>query len=339
METTSPTTRRRALQYTAAALLPCAGTPARAHVAGAAECIVPAKANGGFDLTCKLAGELIARSGLPGRPLLVSYLPGGIGAVAYDRMVTRRLHNSQALVAFSSGSLLNLVQGKFGPHDVADVRWVAALGADYGAIAVQKDSPLKDLKDLDALLRRDFRRVVFGAGGTVGSQDWVKAALIARSAGQDHKAMRFVSFEGGGEALAALEGRHVNVFCGDAAEAFQALDAGAPIRILAVLSERRLEGARASLPTAVEQGLKLVWPVIRGFYVGRDVRDEDYRQWVEFFEAAMASPRYAALRSQYNLAPFAMTGRALTDYVGERAREYRRMAAELGLRTAAARNP
>ena len=63
-----------------------------ARVQDAAECIAPAKAGGGFDLTCKLVGELVALSGAPAKPLLVSYLPGGIGAVAYDRMVTQRLH-------------------------------------------------------------------------------------------------------------------------------------------------------------------------------------------------------------------------------------------------------
>ena len=35
-----------------------------------------------------------------------------------------------------------------------------------------------------------------GAGGSVGSQDWMKAALTARIAGVSHKAMRFVAFEG-----------------------------------------------------------------------------------------------------------------------------------------------
>ena len=61
--------------------------------------------------------------------------------------------------------------------------------------------------------------MVFGAGGTLGSQDWVKAALLVRAAGQDHKRIRFVSFEGGGEALRALGGRDIDIFTGDAAKA------------------------------------------------------------------------------------------------------------------------
>ena len=67
-----------------------------------------------------------------------------------------------------------------------------------------------------------------------------KAALLVRAAGQDHKRMRFVSFEGGGEALKALGGRHIDLFTGDAAEATRAAAEGLPVRILAVLAPARL---------------------------------------------------------------------------------------------------
>lgn len=308
------------------------GALAAPRALDAPECVVPAKAGGGFDLTCRLVEELVAASGVAKAPMAVKYVPGGIGALAYGRAVTGRLGNPDALIAFSGGSLLNLVQGKFGAYDSTDVRWVAALGTDYGAIVVHKDSKLRNLKDLFAVIRRDFRHVVFGAGGSLGSQDWVKAALIARAAGQDHKAMRFVSFEGGGEAIAALKGNYVTVFCGDAAEAFQAMDAGAPIRVLAILSERRMVGQRASIPTAVEQGYDLVWPVIRGVYAAKLMKDSDYRQWVEFFDSALANPAMGDLREKYNLAPFAMTGAALSRYVEDRARAYREIATELGLK-------
>lgn len=325
--------RREALTWLSAAPFGLLASAARADVLASPECVVPAKAGGGFDLTCKLVGSLIAKRPGPTAPLRVSYLPGGIGAVAYDRMVTGRLPNPEALVAFSSGSLLNLAQGKFGLHTAADVRWVASLGVDYGAIAVPEASPLRTLRDLDQQLRQDMGRVVFGAGGTVGSQDWVKAALIVKAAGRDHKGMRFVSFEGGGEAISALEGQHVSVFCGDAAEAFQALEAGARIRVIAILSEARLPGPRTGIPTAIEQGLNLVWPVIRGVYVGRQVSDEAYRQWVEFFASSMAQPDFVSLLIRFGIYASPMTGQQLAKFVFSQVQQYAQLARELGLRT------
>ena len=304
-----------------------------AGVLAAPECLVPAKPHGGFDLTCKLAGAVLDAGRLAGQPLRVSYLPGGIGAVAYDRMVTNRLSNPGTLVAFSSGSLLNLAQGKFGPHSASDVRWVAALGADYGAIAVRADSPIRSLNDLVVQLQQDGSRVVFGAGGTVGSQDWVKAALIVKKSGRDHKSMRFVSFEGGGEALSALQGRHVTVFCGDIAEAMQAIHAGAAIRILAVLSDQRLPGAASTIPTAREQGLDVVWQTVRGVYVGKHVSDPDYRAWVDTFKFAMATPSFNAVRGQHGLYPFELTGAELDNFVQKSVGQYKLLVQELGVGT------
>ena len=66
------------------------------------------------------------------------------------------------------------------------------------------------MNGLVAKLKADPGSVILGAGGTIGSQDWMKAALTARAAGIDHKSMRFVAFEGGGDCATALQGGHVD---------------------------------------------------------------------------------------------------------------------------------
>ncbi|MGJ7525160.1 Bug family tripartite tricarboxylate transporter substrate binding protein [Variovorax sp. GB1P17] len=330
-----PATRRHALRVLSALLMPCFGLRAMAAddpSQGPAECVIPAKAGGGFALTCALARDAL-QAVRPARPPLEQrYLPGGIGAVAFDRIATGRLGGPGTLVAFSSGSLLNLAQGRFGPHPPSAVRWIATLGTDYGVIAVHRDSPYKRLQDLVAALRQEPSRIAFGAGGTVGSQDWVKAALLVRAAGRDHKAMRFVSFEGGGDALGAMQGKHVDVFPGDAAEALQAIEGGAAVRLLAVLSDKRLGGALTGVPTAREQGVDLVWPTVRGLYLSADVPEAAVRAWTAAFREASAAPGYAALRERHGLYPFDLTGPALDDYVQAQIKTYRQLADELGLR-------
>lgn len=95
--------------------------------------------------------------------------------------------------------------------------------------------------------------------------------------------MRYVAFEGGGEPVTALMGNHVQVVSGDLSEMVPYLS-GDKIRVLAVFSENRLPGQLAGIPTAKEQGYDLVWPIIRGFYVGPKVSDADYQWWVETFK-------------------------------------------------------
>ena len=295
------------------------------------ECIAPAKPGGGFDLTCKLAQSALMDAKVISDPMRVTYMPGGIGAVAYNAVVAQRPDAANTIVAFSGGSLLNLAQGKFGRYNENDVRWVAGIGADYGALVVAENSPFKSVKDVLAAIKADPTKVVFGAGGTVGSQDWMKAALTAKAAGLNPKSMRFVAFEGGGEAITALQGGHVQVYSGDASEAEEQIKAGAKIRVLAVMADKRLEGSLAAVPTAKEQGFDIEWPIIRGFYLGPKVSDADYKVWADTFAKMMATPAFAKLRAERGLFPFDKTGPELDAYVKQRVAYYRTLAADFGL--------
>ena len=295
------------------------------------ECIAAAKPGGGFDLTCKLAQTALLDAQVIKDPMRVTYMPGGIGAVAYNAIVAQRPAEPNTIVAFSGGSLLNIAQGKFGRYSENDVRWLAVIGADYGAVVVRKDSPYKTMNDLAAALKTDATKVVLGAGGTVGSQDWMKAALTAKAAGVNHKSMRFVAFEGGGEAIAALQGGHIHAYFGDAGEASSQLKAGANIRVLAVMSDKRLPGALADVPTAKEQGYDIDWAIVRGFYMGPKVSDADFNTWSEAFAKVTKTKEFAKLLDERGLYPLSMTGAELNNYVKTSTEKYRKLAADFGL--------
>ena len=323
-------------KFPAALLALCSVLLLRTAHAASLECIVPSKPGGAMDLTCKLA-----KKGLQGldesghaKPTLsdmsIRYLPGGIGAVAWNSLVAQPRAKPNTLVAFSGGSLLYLAEGKFGKAKVSDVRWVAALGTDYGMIAVRADSPYKNLGDLLAAIKRHPKKVLVGLSGTAGSQDWFKMALLLRSAGIDPKVLQFVALEGGGEAFTAMHANYVQVVSGDASEATLYAGAG-KVRVLAMLSEKRLPGVLAGIPTAREQGVDLVWPVIRGVWMGPKVSDAEYRRWVGIFEKMMATPEFAKQRTAYGFYPFALTGAALTDYVHKAVDDYKQQARQFKL--------
>lgn len=295
------------------------------------ECIAPASPGGGFDLTCKLAQSALVDEKLLSKPMRVTYMPGGVGAVAYNAVVAQRPADGNTITAFSSGSLLNLAQGKFGRFDENAVKWLAAVGTSYGAIAVPADSPFKNLGDLVAALKADPSKVVIGSGGTVGSQDWMQTALIAKAAGIDPKQLRYVALEGGGEIATALLGGHIQVGSTDISDSMPHIRAG-KMRLLAVFAEERLKDeGMTDIPTAKEQGYDIVWPVVRGFYVGPKVSDEDYAFWKGAFDKLLASEDFAKLRDQRELFPFAMTGPELDAYVKQQVAQYKLLAREFGL--------
>ncbi|SUA56879.1 Bug family tripartite tricarboxylate transporter substrate binding protein [Oligella urethralis] len=295
------------------------------------ECIAPAQPGGGFDLTCRIAVNSFQNSDLLKNPMRTVYMPGGIGAVAYNNIVAQRRNDPNAIVAFSGGSLLNLAQGKFGRYGVDDVRWLASVGADYGALMVRQDSPFKNLDDLIKALKADPSKVVFGAGGSVGSQDWMVVALTAKAAEVDYKKIRFVAFEGGGEAATALTGNHVQVLSTGAAETVGAIEGGSDMRVLAVFSEDRLPGVLEDVPTAKELGYDIVWSIVRGFYVGPDVSDEQYDWWVNAFNQLYKTDTFKEIQKQQGLFSHDVAGKELDSYVKQRVKEYAELAESFGL--------
>src|SRR3546814_9263213 len=105
----------------------------------------PAQPGGGFDLTCRLAQEGLKAAGQLKEPLRIVYMPGGIGAVAYNHVVAQKPDDGSSIIAFSGGSLLNLAQGKFGKYNVNEVRWLAAVGSAFGVAVVRDVSPYKKI--------------------------------------------------------------------------------------------------------------------------------------------------------------------------------------------------
>ena len=300
------------------------------------ECIAPAKPGGGFDLTCKLAQAGLRDTGILTDPMRVTYMPGGVGAVAYNKIVANDRSNEDAIVAFSTGSILNLSQGKFGKFTEKDVKWLAGVGTDYGAIAVNAESPIKDLEGLVAELKSNPKAVSFAAGGSVGGQDWMQTAILAKAVGVNPSDMTYVAMEGGGEAITAVMGNHVTVVSAGIAEIMPQATAG-KLRVLAVFAEERLGGSMAEIPTAIEQGYDVDWPVVRGYYMGPDVSPAAYDWWKASFDKMLADPKFAELREQQELLPFSMTGEELEAYVYKRTGELRELSAEYGLVDAAAK--
>lgn len=120
-------------------------------------------------------------------------------------------------------------------------------------------------------------------------------------------------------------GNHVQVVSGDLSEMVPYLS-GDKIRVLAVFSENRLPGQLAGIPTAKEQGYDLVWPIIRGFYVGPKVSDADYQWWVETFKKLQQTDEFKKQRDLRGLFEFNMTGQQLDDYVKKQVTDYREQA-------------
>ena len=293
------------------------------------ECVAPAKPGGGFDLTCRIAAAWF-ESQLKS-PMQVRFMPGGIGATAFKAFTNERAADPNALVAFSSGSLLNIAVGKYGAVGPDDVRFVASAGADYGVVVVAAQSPMQSFNDLVSQLKTPTSRVLIGGGGSIGSQDWVKAALLCKASNRDPKSMRYVAFDGGGEALNNLANDNIAVYTGDVSELRAHMGSG-KFRVLAVLSPQRLPGAFRDIPTAKEMGVNVTWASFRGYYMGRRAPKEAYDFYVEAFNRAHLSPEFAKIRNDKGLFEFSLAGDAFHQHVQSQVTQLRQLVNDAGLR-------
>jgi putative tricarboxylic transport membrane protein len=294
------------------------------------ECLAGGKPGSGFDLSCRLLSETLQKTGMISSRMAVNYMEGGAGATVFNHVVGVRSAEPGLIVPASLGTALLLSQKKFGKFSEADVRWVGAIAADFGAIAVGKDSKIANLKDLVAALKADPSSVVIGGAGTIGSQDWMKAALVARQAGVDPKKLRFVTQNGGAAAATSIAGGHIHVYFGDAAELAPNVQAGL-VKVISVLSDERLLGVLAEVPTAKQDGFDIVWPIWRGFYVGPKVSDAQYQWWVDTFSKLVQSPEFRDERTRRGLFELVSIGPDFDGLLKENIQNFKALSVEAGL--------
>jgi putative tricarboxylic transport membrane protein len=318
----------RAASTLAAALL---ALPAFAFEPGATECIAPAAPGGGWDFTCRQVGKVMQDLGLVPGTMQVTNIAGGGGGVAFAEVVNKRGDSNDLIVAASSATATRLAQGAFPGNTRDDVRWLGSVGADYGIIAVAADSPIASLTELMDMIKADPTSIAIAGGSAVGGWDHLKVLIAADAAGiEDMRTIKYVAFDGGGEAVTQLLAGSVQAFTGDASEAKGFVDSG-DIKVIAVLAPERLAGDFAEFPTAREQGIDAIGANWRGFYAPKGMSDEAYAWWTEAIATVYASDEWQGIMAQSGIAPLDLTGAAFESFVADSIAEIEAISREIGL--------
>nr|WP_321982344.1 tripartite tricarboxylate transporter substrate-binding protein [uncultured Cohaesibacter sp.] len=319
---------RAALAVAAMSLVPAA---AQAFEPENPECIAPANPGGGWDFTCRQVGKSLQDLGLIGSTMQVVNLAGGGGGVAYAAVVNKRGDDSNLIVAASSATATRLAQGAYPGNTMDQVRWVGAIGADYGVIAVAADSPIKDLTELMTQLKDKPSSIAVAGGSAVGGWDHLKVLIAANAAGiSDVRKVKYIAFNGGGEAVTQLLAGSVQAFSGDISEAKGFVDSG-DIRVIAVLSPERLDGDYAAFPTAKEQGIDAIGANWRGFYAPKGMSDEAYDFWVSKIDELYDTPQWKTVMKNNGLAPLDLQGAEFEQFVGESVAKIQQISRDIGI--------
>jgi len=243
----------------AGAVLGLAGAPPAApgaedFPARAVTLVIPFGAGGSHDLTARALSSVAPQH--LSQPLLVQLRPGGGGAIASD-LVAKARPDGYILLFGAPGpnSTLPAVEGRsHGPDSLAAV---AKINDAPGLLVTRPDRPYKTLKELLAWARANPGKLTHGTTGPWGAAD-VPMKQLMKETGIN---AQLVPYDGGGPALLAVLGGHVDTSFLLTAQSLPHIRAG-KLRPLAVIGTRRLADL-PEVPTAREEGVNVVYVIWR----------------------------------------------------------------------------
>jgi putative tricarboxylic transport membrane protein len=213
--------------------------------------MAPAAPGGGWDQTARSMQQALTQSGVV-KNVQVTNVPGAGGTIGLAQFVNGAKGDGGQLMV-NGYVMVGAILTNKSPVSLEQTTPIARLTAEYEAIVVPADSPIKSAKDLAAAIKADPGKVTW-AGGSAGGVDHIAAALFARAAGADPTKINYVPFSGGGEALAAILGGKVTAGISGYGEFESQIKAG-KLRLVGVTSPNRLSNVDG--PTLKEQGVEL----------------------------------------------------------------------------------
>ncbi|MEM0908280.1 MAG: tripartite tricarboxylate transporter substrate-binding protein [Pseudomonadota bacterium] len=288
-------TRRMALAAAAsfAMAFGAAGSASADQVLDKVHFLIPGGAGGGWDTTARGTGEALTGSGLVGQASFENMSGGGGGkAIAY--LIENAASNHDTMMVNSTPIVIRSLTGVF-PQSFRDLTLVSSTIGDYAAIVVGKDSPYNSMADLVSAFEADPNGTAFGGGSVPGGMDHLVAALVMESAGQDPIAVKYLAYDAGGKAMAALLSGEIKALATGFGEAIELAKAG-EVKILGVTADERQSAYDA--PTMKEQGIDVDFVNWRGFFAAPGLPDDKRAAFQEAIAKMYETEEWEAVRSR-----------------------------------------
>ncbi|MEL6594826.1 MAG: tripartite tricarboxylate transporter substrate-binding protein [Pseudomonadota bacterium] len=287
---------RRAVMAAAIAML---GFTAPAHADGhqvvdSIHFLIPGGAGGGWDGTARGTGEALTNAGLVGT---ASYenMSGGGGGKAIGYLIENAESNHGTLMVNSTPIVIRSLTGVF-PQSFRDLTLIAGTIGDYAAIVVGKDSPINTMEDLLAAYDADPNNTAIGGGSVPGGMDHLVAAMVMESAGRDALGVKYIPYDAGGKAMAALLSGEIAALSTGFSEAVDLANAG-EVKIIGVTADERV-GAAEDAMTMKEQGIDMTFVNWRGFFGAPGLPEEKVTAYQDAIMKMYDTPEWEEVRAR-----------------------------------------
>jgi len=261
--------------------------------------VIGGGAGGGWDGTARGTGEALTKAGML-QSASFENMSGGGGGKALAYMINTKPANT-ILVQSTPLVLRSITRhegyvtgGGSGVLSYKDVVPIAGVIGDYGAIAVAKDSPFQNFKDVVAAYKKDPSSVKMAGGSVRGSMDHLIGALAFQEAGADPNKVIYVPYDAGGKALAGLLSGETQIISTGLGELMGARD---QVRIVGITAPSRVSDA-PDVPTLKEQGYDVQFVNWRGFFGPPGMSNKDKKAIAKMLGDVQKTPEWEAVRKR-----------------------------------------
>lgn len=245
----------------------------------AVEIVVGSAPGGSPDIMARLVQNIFQSLNLVPNSVVVNK-PGAANTIGWAYL-NQQPGNGHYIATISPALIGNRLMGtsQLNHNDFTPLN---ILIREYVVIAVRGDSPITSLKDLTARMQKDNQSLTFAFATARGNHNHIVMSMYLKAIGVDPKVAKTVVYPGGGPAVTALLGGHIDVYVASP-RSMLPLQKEGRARILAISSAQRQPGAKAELPTFREQGLDAVFYTWRGFMGPRGLKAPEIAYWDNVF--------------------------------------------------------
>jgi len=209
--------------------------------------IVPFAAGGPTDVVGRMVAERL--SDVFGQQVYVEDMPGAGGNLGVET-AKRAAPDGYTILAVSTGFIINpSMYTKIGYDPIKDFAPISLVAASPNVVSVNPSLPVKNLKELIALLKANPGKYSYGHPST-GSTPHLAAEAMKQIYGLD---LVTVPFNGAPPAINSTLGDHTQIAFTALPPALGTLQNGS-LRGIAILARERVT-ALPGLPTNIEQGV------------------------------------------------------------------------------------
>ncbi|HEU0290359.1 MAG TPA: tripartite tricarboxylate transporter substrate binding protein [Burkholderiales bacterium] len=272
------------------AVLVTAMTPAAAQQwkpSKAVELVVGSSPGGSPDVMARLVQRIFQNGGLVPSSTVVNK-PGAANTIGWAYL-NQHAGDGHYIATYSPALIGNRIMGTT-QLTYTDFTPLNILAREFVVLSVKADSPVTSLKDLSARLRKDPQSLTFAFATARGNHNHVVMSMYLKSIGVDPKTAKVVVYSGGGEALTALLGGHIDIYVASP-RSMVPLQKEGRARVLGVSSAQR-DTALADIPTLREQGVDAVFFTWRGFMGPKGLKPAEVAYWDAVFDKLAQSDEW-----------------------------------------------